>query len=109
MPFTTTLLPEARDELARRAKEAFKTERAANRVIEEAMGFAAVQLSETEEIEMTIERDDWTDDVTVVVRLYRAANDEIESVRWHGEGSGPLTEAEEQRAREAARRKAEES
>jgi hypothetical protein len=109
VPFTTNLLPDARDELTRRAVETYGTERAANRVIEEAMGYAAVQDSETEEVDIWCEREDWDDDCTVTVRLYRAANDEIESVQWHGEGSGPLTPAEEERAREAARRKAAES
>jgi hypothetical protein len=78
-------------------------------VIEDAMGYAAVQYSETEDVDITCERDDWTGDCTVTVRLYRSANDEIESVRWHGEDRGPLTEGEAQRAREAARRKMEES
>jgi hypothetical protein len=78
-------------------------------VIEEAMGLVAMQRSETEDVEITCERDDWTDDCTVTVRLYRDANDEVEAVRWHGEGSGPLSPAEEERAIEAARRKAEES
>lgn len=73
------------------------------------MGYAAVQHSETEDVDITCERDDWTDDCTVTVRLYRDDNDKIESVRWRGEGSGPLTEDEAQRAREAARRKLEES
>lgn len=73
------------------------------------MGLAAVRYSETEEVDITCERDDWTDDCTVAVRLYRDANDEIEAVSWHGEGSGSLTTAEEERAIEAARRKAEES
>jgi hypothetical protein len=102
-------LPDARDELTRRAVEAYGTERAANRVIEDAMGYAAVQWSETEEVDLTIERDDWTDECTVTVRLCRGANDEVEAVQWHGVGSGSLTHAEEERALEAARRKAEES
>ena len=73
------------------------------------MGCAAVQDSETEEVDITCERADWTDDCTVTVRIYRDANDEVEGVRWHGEGRGELTECEAQRAREAARRKAAES
>jgi hypothetical protein len=109
VPFTTNLLPSARDELTRRAVETYGTERAANRVIEEAMGFAAVQYSETEDVDLTIERADWTDECTVTVRLYRDANDEIESVSWHSVGSGALTPYEEERARREARRKAEES
>lgn len=109
VPFTTTLVQGARDELTRRAKETYGTERAANRVIEEAMGFTAVQWSETEDVDITCERDDWTDDCTVTVRLYRDANDEIEAVSWHGDGSGALTPAEEERAINDARRKAEES
>lgn len=73
------------------------------------MGIAAVQHSETEDIEITISRDNWEDEATVTVRLYADSNDEIERVEWHGAGSGPLTEDEAQRAREAARRKAAES
>lgn len=73
------------------------------------MGFAAVRHSETEDVDITCERDDWTDEATVTVRLYRDANDDVEAVSWHGEGNGPLTDAEEQRAIEAARRKAAES
>lgn len=73
------------------------------------MGFAAALHSETEDVDITCERDDWTDEATVTVRLYRDANDEIEAVSWHGEGSGKLTPGEEERAIEAARRKAEES
>jgi hypothetical protein len=73
------------------------------------MGFAAVQYSETEDVDITCERDDWTDECTVTVRLYRDANDEVEAVSWHGDGSGALTPAEEERAIGAARRKAEES
>lgn len=73
------------------------------------MGYAALQHSETEDVDLTIERDDWTDECTITVRLCNAANDEIEAVRWHGEGSGPLTPAEEDRALDAARRKAAES
>lgn len=73
------------------------------------MGYAAVQYGETEDVDITCERDDWTDECTVTVRLYRDANDEIEAVRWHGTGSGSLTPAEEDRARREARRKAEES
>lgn len=73
------------------------------------MGFAAAHHSETEDVDLTIEREDWTDECTVTVRLCRADNDTIESVEWHGEGSGPLTDAEEERAIEAARRKTEES
>lgn len=73
------------------------------------MGFAAVQDSETEDVTLTFSRDDWEDEATVTVRLYRDANDEIEAVSWHGPGSGPLTEDEAQRAREDARRKASEA
>lgn len=109
VPFTTKLKPAARDELKRRAVETFGTSRAANRVIEEAMGFDAVQHSETEEVDLTCYRDNWEDEATVTVRLNSDANDEIEAVRWHGIGSGPLTPEEEERARGAARRKAAES
>lgn len=72
------------------------------------MGFAAAHYSETEDVDLTIERDDWTDECTVTVRLCRDANDTIEAVSWHGTGSGALTPAEGERAIEAARRKAEE-
>jgi hypothetical protein len=74
------------------------------------MGFAAVRFSETEDVELTIERDDFTDEVTVTVRLYPGAGDaEIESLDWAGEDRGELTTAEEDRAIEAAWRKREES
>lgn len=110
VPYTTTLLPDARAELSRRAVESFGTERAANRVIEEAMGFAAVRFSETEDVELTIERDAWTDEVTVAVCLYPGDGDaEIESLDWADEDRGELTQAEEDRAIEAAWRKREES
>lgn len=109
IPYTTTLLPQARAELTRRAKEEYGTPRAANRVIEAVMGFAAVQYSETEDVELDIERDEWSDTATVTVRLYSDANDEIECVAWRDEDRGPLTPSEEERAREAARRKAAES
>lgn len=73
------------------------------------MGFAHVQYSETEDVEITCERDDWSDDARVTVRLNSASNDEIEAVVWLGEGRGALTSNEEDRARREARRKAEES
>jgi hypothetical protein len=74
------------------------------------MGFAAVQWSETEDVDMTIERDAWTDEATVTVRLYpQNGYADVETIRWHGPGSGRLTDSEAERARNAAWRKRDES
>lgn len=98
------------ERLRERSEEVYKTARAINRVIEEGiMGLAAVRYSETEDVDITCDRDNWSDEATVTVRLNSGANDEVETVRWHSDGSGPLTDDEEQRARDAARRKAAES
>lgn len=110
VPFTTTLRPEALEALRQRSQDTYRTARAVNRVIEEGiMGLAAVQYSETEDVDMTIERDDWTDEATVTVRLVRGGNDEVEGVAWRDKERGALLPAEEERAIEAARRKAAES
>lgn len=68
------------------------------------MGLAAVVWSETEEVEMTIERAAWTADATVLVRLYPGdGSADIGSVVWtEGVYMGDLTQAEEDRAIEAA-------
>lgn len=74
------------------------------------MGLAAMRLSETEDVDMTIERDDWTDEATVTVRLYPGSGEAyVESVEWHDVERGPLTDRESVRAVDAAWRKRNES
>lgn len=74
------------------------------------MGLAAMRLSETEDVDITCERDDWTDEATVTVRLYPGSGDaEVEAVEWAGEDRGALTDVERERAIGTAWRKREES
>lgn len=74
------------------------------------MGLAAMRLSETEDVDLTIERENWTDDATVTVRLYPGSGDaEVEAVEWQDAERGELTDAERGRAIAAAWRKREES
>ncbi len=74
------------------------------------MGLAAVQWSETEDIDMTIERDEWTADAVVTVRLYSSGSAFVESVVWpEGIYMADLSADGQERAIDAARRKAAES
>ena len=81
------------------------------------MGFAAVQLSETEDVAITIERDEWTADAIVTVRLNLATREgRVESAKWETgtpglqwDVIGLMTDRECARAVEAAWRKREES
>jgi hypothetical protein len=111
VPFTTKIRPEALAILRRRSLAVHRTARAINRVIEEdVMGLAAMRLSETEDVDLTIERDAWTDEATVTVRLYPGSGDaEVEAVAWEDEERGALTEEERERAIAAAWRKREEA
>jgi hypothetical protein len=69
VPFTTTLVPGARDELTRRARETYGTERAANRVIEEAMGFAAARKTASVPTTIYVERNGEEVEVKTVVEF----------------------------------------
>jgi hypothetical protein len=67
VPFRTTLTPAAREELRRRAKERFGSLRAANRVIEEAMGYAVAREHVRVPTTIYVDRGDETDIETSVV------------------------------------------
>jgi hypothetical protein len=98
--------------LEARSKHLHGTGRAINRVIEEDyLCLAPVRASEAEEVAMTIEREDWTAEALVTVRLYPGDRDaDIEDVVYpEGVYMGDLTIEEEGRAREAAWRQRAES
>jgi hypothetical protein len=63
------LLPAARTELTRRAVEMFKSKRATNRVIEEAMGFAAAKRKVNVPTTLYIEREGEEIEVSAVVEF----------------------------------------
>jgi hypothetical protein len=69
VPFRTTLQPAAKDELRRRAVEAFGTPRAANRVIEEAMGLVAAKKTASVPTTIYVERNGEEVEVRTVVEF----------------------------------------
>ncbi len=109
MPYTTTLLPAVREELNRRAVATFGTRRASNRVIEEAMGFAVVQQSETEDVDITVDDGVFYGDVCVTVELFPGSGEARVDCARHNGTPKILSEEDEARAIAAAWRKREES
>jgi hypothetical protein len=110
-PFKTTLRPEAIERLRARSVEVYKTTRAVNRVIEEGiMAIGVVRLSETEDVEITVDNGEvYADIVHVTVVLFPGTNEaRIDSASHDGKPFA-LDEEDEARAVAAAWRKRAES
>ena len=111
MPFRTTLRPEALARLRARSVEVYRTARAVNRVIEEGiMAIGVVRLSETEDVEITVDNGEvYADIVHVTVVLFLNTSEARVDAATHNGRPFALDEADAGRAIEAAWRKRAES